>query len=102
MTDLADNSDFDFEDPEAMAKARAQLRAKGFTLGPNARKKKEKQIRSAVDGRTLKVTGRTEQFNFKSREGLKRRVSEAAADEGVTIAEWMERAVEAALKAREG
>ena len=45
-----------------------------------------------MDGRTLKVTGRTEQFNFKAREGLKRRVSEAAAAEGVTIAEWMERA----------
>lgn len=101
MTDLADNSDFDFEDPDAMAKARAQLRAKGFNPGPKARKKKEKQIRSAVDGRTLKVTGRTEQFNFKAREGLKRRVSEAAADEGVTIAEWMERAVEAVLKAGE-
>ena len=102
MTDLADNPDFDFEDPEAMAKAREKLRAKGFTPGPKARKKKEKQIRSAVDGRTLKVTGRTEQFNFKAREGLKRRVSAAAVADGVTIAEWMERALEAALKAGEG
>ncbi len=96
MTD----KDFDFEDPDAMAKAREQLRAKGFDLGPKARKKQESQIRSAVDRRTLKVTGRTEQFNFKAREGLKKSVSDAAATEGITIAEWMERAVETALKAR--
>ena len=97
MADL----DFDFEDPDAMARAREQLRAKGFRPGPKERKQKEKKIRAAVDGRSLRVTGRTEQFNFKAREGLKERVAQAAAGEGLSIAEWMERAIEAALKAKE-
>ena len=92
--------DFDFEDPDAMAKAREKLRAKGFSAGPKARKQKEKKIRAAVDARTLKVTGRTAQFNFKARADIKRSVAEAAAQEGLTIAEWMERAIEAALKAK--
>jgi len=97
---MTDNAvEFDYEDPDAMAKAREKLRAKGFSPGPKARKQKEQKIRSAVDGRTLKVTGRTEQFNFKAREGLKHSVNEAAKAEGITIAEWMERAIEAALKA---
>ncbi len=100
MTDLAE--EFDFEDRDAMAKAREKLRAKGFTPGPKERKQKEKRIRSAVDGRTLKGTGRSAQFNFKAREDIKQRVSQAAAAEGVSIAEWMERAIEAAFKAQEG
>jgi hypothetical protein len=96
---MIDNAiEFDFEDPEGMAKAREKLRAK-VNAGPKARKQKEKKIRSAVDGRTLKVTGRTEQFNFKAREGLKQSVAQAAAAEGIAIAEWMERAIQAALKA---
>ena len=99
MTELAD--DFDFEDPDAMAKARATLRAKGFSSTPKARKQKETKIRSAVDKRTLRVTGRTAQFNFKAREDIKRRVTEAAEGEGITIAEWMERAIEAAFGERQ-
>jgi hypothetical protein len=99
MTDAAE--DFDFEDPDAMAKARAKLRAKGFNTGPKARKQQEKKIRSTVDGRTLRVTGRTTQFNFKCRDEIKRGVEAAAAQEGITKAEWLERVIEAALGARE-
>jgi predicted HicB family RNase H-like nuclease len=98
MNDLAD--DFDFEDPDALAKAREKLRAKGFSSDPKARKQKEKKIRAAVDGRSLRGTGRTEQFNFKCREEIKRRAVEAARADGITIAEWMERAIEAAVKAK--
>jgi hypothetical protein len=56
--------------------------------------------RAAVDGRSLRVTGRTEQFNFKCREDIKRRAVEAAREDGVAIAEWMERTIEAALKVK--
>jgi hypothetical protein len=89
--------DTELEDIDAMAKARQRLLAKGFAPSKKERKKREKQVRSTVDGRTLKVTGRTEQFNFKAREDIKRRVVEAAESEGITIAEWMERTLEAAL-----
>jgi hypothetical protein len=92
--------DSELEDVDAMAKARERLLAKGFGGSKKERKKREKQVRSTVDGRTLKVTGRTEQFNFKAREDIKRLVVEAAKGEGLTIAEWMERAIEAALRGK--
>ncbi|MGA7323838.1 MAG: hypothetical protein WBX25_05015 [Rhodomicrobium sp.] len=47
----------------------------------------------AIDRRTLRATGRSEQFNFKARKDLKRRVIEAANREGISVAEWMERAI---------
>ena len=56
--------DIDFEDPHAMARARERLRAKGFSSSPKARRARETKVRSTVDGRSLKATGRTEQFNF--------------------------------------
>ena len=99
MNDLADN--FDFEDPDAMAKAREKLRAKGFQQRPEGPKAERKRIRAAVDGRSLRGTGRSEQFNFKCREEIKRCAIEAARADGITIAEWMERAIEAALKTPE-
>jgi hypothetical protein len=92
--------DFDFEDPDAMAKARAKLKAEGFNGTPKARKVKEAKIRSAVDRRSLRATGRTEQFNFKAREGLKQRVADAAAQDGITMGEWLERLIEGALDSK--
>ncbi|MGA7325563.1 MAG: hypothetical protein WBX25_14000 [Rhodomicrobium sp.] len=92
--------DAELEDVDAMAKARERLLAKGFGSPKKERKKREKQVRSTVDGRTLKVTGRTEQFNFKAREDVKRRVVEAAKEDGLAIAQWMEQIIEAALLAR--
>ena len=83
-----------------MAKAREKLRAKGFSSDSTARKQKEKKIRAAVDGRSLRVTGRTEQFNFKCREEIKRCAVEAARADGIAIAEWMERAIQAAVQAK--
>jgi hypothetical protein len=61
------------------------------------RKTRQKAVASATDGRSLRARGRTEQFNFKSTPGLKKRAQEAAAAQGITLAEWMEHAVEAAL-----
>jgi hypothetical protein len=62
-----------------------------------ARKTRQKKLNDSVDRRSLRASGRTEQFNFKSSPGLKKRAQEAPASEGITLAEWMERAVEAAL-----
>jgi hypothetical protein len=50
------------------------------------------------DGRTLRVSGRTEQFNWKCLPKLKAACVEAAKDDGVTIAEWMEEAILSKLK----
>ena len=85
-------------DPEAIAKMRAQWKSISQGDSPKQRKKREQKIRSAVDGRSLKATGRTEQFNFKCREGTKRLATEAAQAMGMTIAEWMERAVALAIE----
>jgi hypothetical protein len=62
-----------------------------------ARKGRQKRLSDAVDGRSLKATGRTEQFNFKSMPGLKDRARAAAEREGVSLAVWMERVVQSAL-----
>lgn len=67
-----------------------------------ARKVRHSVVSSATDRRSLRATGRTDQFNFKSVPGLKKRAQEAATAEGITLAEWMERAVTAALEAAEG
>ncbi len=77
-----------------------QRARKKFAAGANAatqRKQGETEIRKVVDGRTLRATGRTAQFNFRSRAELKTAVQVAAKAGGVTVAEWMERAIEAAL-----
>ena len=90
-------SDVDLDAEDAFAKARAKWANRGFSPSPKARKAREKQIRSTVDGRTLRVTGRTEQFNFKCTPELKKEVVERAKAEGITIAEWIEWALEAAV-----
>jgi predicted HicB family RNase H-like nuclease len=77
--------------------ARAKWAAKGASQAKKARKQKRKQIADSVDGRRLKATGRTEQFNFRAREGLKERAQGAAEAAGIPLAEWMEQAVEAYL-----
>lgn len=63
------------------------------------RKQGEAEIRKVVDGRSLRTTGRTAQFNFRSRAELKSAVQDAAKANGMTVAEWMEHAIEAALPA---
>jgi hypothetical protein len=92
----------DYEnDPAAIAKMRAQFKlARKDT--PKERKQREQKIRSAVDGRSLRATGRTVQFNFKCWAETGQRAREAAKAKGMTIAEWMQRAVDLALAQEQG
>jgi predicted HicB family RNase H-like nuclease len=86
-----------------MVAARARWAAQeASTASKKARKRKRKQIAATLDGRRLKATGRTEQFNFRAREGLKERAQEAAEAAGIPLAEWMEQAVEAYLAREDG
>jgi hypothetical protein len=87
---LPEDEEWDF------AKARAKL-APNVDNRTAARKARKRTLADAVDGRSLRASGRTEQFNFKATPGLKARAQEAAASEGITLAEWMEHAVHAAL-----
>lgn len=88
-------------DPDWMAKIREEMRAmknadpkKGKKSTAKTRKAQETKIRSAVDGRSLRATGRTEQFNFKCRADIKQGAVESARDKGLSMAEWMEIAIE--------
>ena len=86
----------------SMVKARELWAAKGGTPTKTARKAKRKKIADTVDKRSLRATGRSEQFNFRARAGLKERAQQAAEAAGVTLAEWMESAVEAYLAQDQG
>jgi hypothetical protein len=82
----------------SMRLARELWRSKGdANTSKKDRKTKRKTIAGTVDGRRLKATGRTEQFNFRARSEVKAKAHEAAEKAGITIAEWMELAVEAYL-----
>jgi hypothetical protein len=101
MTEQTSGTDIE-DDPDALRKMRAAWKQKRANepkaakeSEAKARKDREHTLRATVDGRSLKATGRTEQFNFKCREGTKRMATEAAKARGMTIAEWMEHAVAA-------
>jgi hypothetical protein len=84
-----------------MQAARAKL-APLYDNSKKARQSRQKRIakaidRSATDGRSLRSTGRTAQFNFKALPELKPAAQRAAERAGMTLAEWMEMAVQAAL-----
>jgi len=85
-----------------MAAARAKL-APQHDNSKKARQSRQKRIakavdRSAKDGRSLRSTGRTAQFNFKALPELKPAAQKAAAKAGLTLAEWMEEAVTSKLR----
>jgi predicted HicB family RNase H-like nuclease len=89
------------DDDWDMAAARAKLVAR-HDNSKKARQTRQKRIAQAVDqsardGRSLRRTGRTAQFNFKALPELKPAAQEAAERAGLTLAEWMEMAVQAAL-----
>jgi hypothetical protein len=97
MTDNTEIAELTPEDEDwSWAEARKKLTPK-LDNRKAARKKRQKRLADSVDRRSLRASGRTEQFNFKSTPGLKARAQEAAVRKGITLAEWMERAVEAAL-----
>ena len=62
-----------------------------------ARKKREVDLAQVIDRRSLRATGRTEQFNFRVRADLKLEIKAAADTAGLGVAEWLERAAEAML-----
>jgi hypothetical protein len=85
---------------DVMREAVRALMGKGFgPVAPQkaARKQREKQVRSTVDGRTLRAKGRTAQLNVKVAPEIKQAVSEHCEREGVSVADWMESALRAAL-----
>ena len=84
-----------------MQKAREKFAA---SISPKKgdRKARAKRLTGSVDGRSLRSSGRTAQFNFKSTPGLHQRAKDAATRAGKPLAEWMEELVEAALAADAG
>jgi hypothetical protein len=83
-----------------MAAARRKFNA-SFDNSRSARKRREVSVASVIDRRSLRATGRTEQFNFRARVGLKDAVQAAAQQAGIPVAEWMERAAEGLLNAQD-
>jgi predicted HicB family RNase H-like nuclease len=83
-----------------MAAARRKFNT-AFDNTKSARKKREVSLTQVIDRRSLRATGRTEQFNFRVRADLKADIQEAARKAGIGVAEWLERAAEAMLKAGE-
>lgn len=84
----------------AMRAAMRGLNSK-FGKGQRAqRKTREKEMRSVVDGRTLRAKGRTEQLNVKVKPDIKMALAAQVESEGVTIADWIERNLEVLLRMR--
>jgi hypothetical protein len=83
----------------SIADRKRQMAAK-YNNRTSARKAQRKRLAGATDGRSLRSTGRVEQFNFRCTPGLHARATEAAAEAGISLAEWMENAVEASLAAQ--
>ena len=81
----------DFEAARKKWEAKLDTSAKGRTS-------RQQNLAKSADRRALRATGRTEQFNFRCKPGLKVKAQSAADDSGLTLAEWMERAVEAAAR----
>jgi predicted HicB family RNase H-like nuclease len=78
---------------------------KGFTAaapGKTERKQPEKQVRAAADGRSLRAKGRTAQLNVKVAPELKQALNAHCEREGVSVADWMEGTLRAALGLGEG
>jgi hypothetical protein len=92
MVDVSDDWD--------MAAARAKFAAKVDTRKA-ARRDRQKRLNGAVDGRSLRATGRTEHLNFKALPEIKEAVAKAAAEAGITKSLWLEQAILAAVEAQE-
>jgi hypothetical protein len=90
----------DVSDDWDMAAARAKFAAKVDTRKV-ARKDRQKRLNGAIDGRSLRATGRTEHLNFKARPEVKAAIAKAAAEAGITKSLWLERAILTAIKAQE-
>jgi hypothetical protein len=78
------------------AKARAKLAPKQDGRKA-ARKNRQKRLADAVDGRSLRATGRTEHLNFKARPEIKDLLATHVPKRKVSL--WLEEAIIAKLKA---
>jgi hypothetical protein len=78
---------------DAFRKGRAQQAKSGKSQAAQ-RKTREKKVQSAVDGRSLRATGRTEQLNVTIRPDLKLAITEYVKTEGIKIVDLVERALE--------
>jgi hypothetical protein len=83
----------------SFAVARAMAAAK-FDNSKRARMQRYTRTVNAVSMHTLTGTGRSTQFNFRCRPDLKERVHQIAGEEGVSVAEFMERAMEYYIEKR--
>jgi len=71
-----------------------KAREKQAKSGKAQRRTKEKKVHSAVDGRSLRATGRTEQLNVTIRPDLKLAIAEYVKAKGIKIVDLIERALE--------
>ncbi len=78
------------------ARARAKL-APELDTRKAARKKRQKQLADAVDGRSLRATGRTEHLNFKAKPEIKALLARYVRKGRVSL--WLEEAIVAKLRA---
>jgi hypothetical protein len=73
---------------------REPVRAQWATKGtPRQEPQIEPAAPGIVDGRTLRATGRTEQFATRIKAETKSQIQQIAREEGITMAEVIERAV---------
>ena len=89
-------------DDNAMANAFADLwkTSKSPSSRKTERKAREKKVSNMVDGRKLRAKGRTVQINFKAKPEIRAALDAYLAAEKMTIADFMERTLEAALEQR--
>ena len=80
-----------------MIATRAKMRAKFGNKKP-ARRSREKKLAKTVDGRSLKITDRTEIFSFRSSAELKKACKNAAKKSNTSLAKWMEAALREATQ----
>lgn len=78
------------------ARARAKL-APELDTRKAARKKRQRQLADAVDGRSLRATGRTEHLNFKAKPEIKALLASHVRKGRVSL--WLEEAIIAKLRA---
>jgi hypothetical protein len=77
----------------SFAAARAKAAA-WFDNSRQGRKKRHKRTAKAVKTRSLNGTGRLDQINFRCRSDLKTQVYRLIEESGMSVAAWMERALE--------
>lgn len=100
MADHGDDTDFD---PATFLPVARQKFGAIVDGSRKARKARHKAINKAIDGRSLRATGRTQQLNFKATSETSKMIDEAAKMLDTTKSQWLEQIVhEAFMKLKEG